>query len=349
MITKTYVNNLRYVSAYGKKSILEITTPIIKKGLKLTCSDSFELEYKTLPVGAPRELGKGLSFQVWEKAILACGGNNHDVLKGWFDLLTPKEIELTRLEKELEKCFSEENIGKIEFFKTLSKEEMEYLKKINIDKQFILMLSGRKPAWFCEHGFNGKIDFNKIKLNPKIKEKFDVVKLAHGQLCFLNKKEVLKIIEENRDIYSAGLGVSESTNVDDIYEAFLKMLTNRDIKSGQKNDALFGIALGFPRHSSMIYELENNLLKSSKEDLRANIPLFKTRLLRLLKSNKSPYAGYPENVIKNLEAHIRAMDSIASGGNIIQCVVFGDEKRAVDKISRLEKDFEENFKVEDLM
>lgn len=338
-ISKAYVNTLRFVSAQGKKSILETTQPLIKKGEKLMYGG--QLKYNSIPIGIPNETIGGFSFKTWEKVVTQAGGTKQDVLERWFDIITPKEIKLSRIEQELNKFRQKENIEKIKFFKTLSKEEKLYLEKYYASPEFVATLSGHKPAWYCDHNFNGKIDFSKIKLNPEIAEKYDVVNLPKGSLYFLNKEKVLNIIKENKDVYCAELGLNQASDLEDIYKSLLKML------EGEPKDALFGMTLGFPRHSSMIYELENYLGRDA--NLRNNIPLLKEKLLKALHSEKSPFANCPKATIERLEKHIKEMDCVGgSNGDIVQYVTFGNEKEAVERTLALEKDFKECFKIEDL-
>ena len=161
--------------------------------------------------------------------------------------------------------------------------------------QFFAVLTGKKPAWFCEHGFNRKVDFNKIKLNPKVAEKFDVIKMPRGQLFFVNKKEVLKIIRENKDLYYTALYAKPDESLETVYK---KLLQN--LQYGLTGHALFGMTLGFPRHSSMIFELEG-LIKKQNTDLREDIPLFKEELLKLLASDKSPFKRYLQTTINSFQ------------------------------------------------
>ena len=344
MISKISVDLLRMASASGKKSIPEIKQPLLKQSSQLRYTGP--VEYKTIPIEMPQILQKaGVTFE-WVKKNLFPNKPLHDVLEYWFKLCEP--VKLTRIEKECRKFNKIEYINKIKFFKTLSREEKMCLAESYADPQFITTLTGHKPAWYNEHGFDGKIDFTKIKLNPEVADKYDVVKIPHplsssGSLYFLNKKEVLKVIEENKDLYSTALGFKPNDDIEMIYKALLKNLEN-----GNLNEALFGITLGFPRHSSMIFNMER-LLEERYTVCRSNIPEFKKKLLELLHSDKSPFAGYPESTIQKLEKHIKEMDTINSGGDTIHYVSFGNENEAIKKTKLLEKDFVENFKIEDLM
>ena len=346
-ITNAYLNMLRYVSASGKRTVLETMPQAAKKGTIFKCAKA--AEYKSVPLGMPKET-KSFTYEKWEDIVLRKGETKHYALNSWFNFIKPRELKISRIEQELNNCFTKENIEKIEFFKTLSPQEKNYLTKCYANPEFISTLSGHKPAWFCESGFNRRIDFSKIKLNPKIADKFDVVRLPNGKsLYFLNKQEVLKIIEENRDIYCAGQGLNLSEDIEIIYQTLLKNLERGQIAQGKKGEALYGITLGFPRHSSMIFEMES-AINGYQQNLRSNIPLFKEKLLDLLHSEKSPFKGFPKETIEKLEHHIRSMESEdAVSKSFYQCQIFGNEERAIKRMLDKEKDFADNFKVEDLM
>ena len=350
-ITANQINMFRRISAYGKRNILEVLPQKVEK-IEIT-GLAKKLEYKSIPDGMPLKTNVS-TFERWEQTCLEHGETRSYALESWLDMITPRKKVISRIEQEITSCFSKENINKIEFFKTLSQEDKTYImqrcKMVGTsEEQFIATLSGHKPAWYCDHGFYGKIDFSKIKLNPKIADKFDVVNLSEGQLYFLNKKEVLKIIEENRDVYCAAQGLEQTADVEIIYQTLL-----RNLEKGNTGHALFGMTLGFPRHSSMVFEMEQ-ILKGSETNLRDNIPLFKEKLLELLHNDKSPFAGYPKETIEMLEKHIINMNLInmnptGSGSEIVsQCAIFGNEERSVNRLIKLEKDFNEHFKVEDLM
>lgn len=346
-ISKQYVDMLRYVSANGEKSILEIPRPIIKKHTQLKYLGT--VEYKTIPNGMPQKIN-AITYKKFEELMQQCNQTKSSILDAWFNLLTPKEKILTGIEKEVKACYDKKNIDKIEFFKTLSEEEKNCISRSVPDHQFIATLSGHKPAWFCEHGFNGNIDFSKIKLNPNISDKFDVIELpdkAQG-LYFLNKQEVFNIIENNKDLYCAHLGLNSSAKTEKIYKSLLKALKEGSVAVCKKGEALFGITLGFPRHSSMIFEMEREL-KKHNSDLRKNIPLFKEKLIELLHSDACPFKHYPKSILDKLENHIKLMNNVRNGTNVCQCIVFGDEKTTLNSLQKKQQSFDKNFKVEDLI
>jgi len=342
-VTKAYADILRYVSSCGKQSVLETFKQRIKKGTNFKYAGP--TEFKTIPIGMPRETAV-MKYDNWEKMFLESGCTKSYAVDSWFSHITPRPPkQLTRIEKELKKCFTKENIEKIEFFKTLTQQEKEYLSECYADSSFISTLTGHKPAWYNEHGFWGKIDFSRIKLNPKVADKFDVIKLpnGNGSLYFLNKKEVLKIIEENKDIYCAGQGLSPSATTEEIYNTLLINLEHGNIAEGKKGEALYGITLGFPRHSSMIYEMER-IINGCKSGVRENIPLLKEKLLALLHSEKFPFKGYPKETIEKLEKHIKTMN-VNDGVNtsICQCHTYGNEEKAIERILNQSKSFDENL------
>lgn len=344
-ITKQYVDVLRYVSAHGKRSILEIPRPIIKKGTTLKYTGL--VEYKSIPIGMPNRIAS-ITYKQFELLMSKCNETKSSILNAWFELITPKQRNLTRIQVEVESCFEKENIEKIEFFKTLSEKEKKSLLKYKPDLQFIATLSGHKPAWFCEHGFNKEIDFSKIKQNPKIADNFDIVTLPNNLgLYFTNKKEVLKVIDNNKDVYSAFLGLAPNEKNELIYEKLLEALQAGKISICKEGEALFGITLGFPRHSAMIFEMER-ILRTEGKSLRDNIPLFREKLLELLHSEKCPFRDFPPDTLNKLENHIKNMKTIDSGTNVCQCITFGDEKNAINELYKLQEDFDKNFKVEHL-
>ena len=357
-ITKASIDLMRYVSTSGKRTVLETLPQNIKAGAKYRYAG--HAEYKSIPFNMPTET-KSLKYNQWEELVLKHGGTKSYALNGWFKIITPPEKrKLSLLEEEVTKGFSKDNINKIEFFKSLSQKERDYLSNYGINlhnnaelremepdnMQLFAVLTDRKPAWFNQGGFNGQIDFSKIKLNPNIADKFDVVKLHSGGLYFLNKNEVMKIIKDNKDVYCAELGVNSSENLGTIYNALLEYLP---FHSSSRGHTLFGMTLGFPRHSSMIFELQG-LLRNEESNIIDNVPLFKEKLLELLHSDKSPFQRYPTETIKRLEEHIKAMKSTYGVKTSISYFhAYGNEQKTIDKILKQSKDFEENFRVEDLM
>jgi hypothetical protein len=359
-ITNSYISVLRYVSACGKKSVTEIVPQPVKNGINLKYAGP--AEYKSVPIGMPQEAAS-ITYKIWEQLVLNNGKTKNAALNGWFKIITPPKIKLSRVEQEIKNCYKKENFERIEFFKTLSPREKDYIIASGTKKsdgselqfvdtntmQFFATLSGYKPAWYCAHGYNRRVDFSKIKLNSKIADKYDVIRLPKGGLYFLNKNEVLKIIEENKDIYCAGQGLCQSESIENVYKKLLENLECGRIDQSSKGEALYGITLGYPRRSSLIFELENQL-EGRRNDLRDNISLLKEKLLELLHSEKNPYKEYPKEVLEMLEKHIKEMTSTGSGSeNIYQCVTYGNEEKAVNRMLELEKVFNENFKIEDLM
>jgi len=82
-IIKTYINTLRYVSTFGKQSILEILPNKIKKGANIKYVGT--AEYKSLPVSVPKKT-KCISYENWEYFILNQGKTKDCALDCWLNI-----------------------------------------------------------------------------------------------------------------------------------------------------------------------------------------------------------------------------------------------------------------------
>ena len=84
-ISNAYVNLLRYVSASGKRTVLETFPNALKNGTKLTYAAP--AQYKSVPLGMPSEI-KGFNYAWWENAVLKQKGTRSTALEDWFKIIT---------------------------------------------------------------------------------------------------------------------------------------------------------------------------------------------------------------------------------------------------------------------
>ena len=197
-------------------------------------------------------------------------------------------------------------------------------------------MEGKKPACILA-GIDGDLHFLD-------KGDFDsAIEFAHTQFktwgkrskimntYMFNKNEVLKIIEKNKEIYTKRLGMAKDCKSEEIYERLKHLFSVEKHECGAFSD-IEGLTLGFPKHNTMIFQLENtgDLFK-----LRKNPQEYKKQILDVLHSERSPYKDLSHHEVESLERTINSITDIGGFHNIMyDFIKFADEPAEFERIKK---------------
>ena len=214
-------------------------------------------------------------------------------------------------------------------------------------RDFFSTIEGKKPAAYIKTSKNMQF-LDKVRYPQEvdllyIRPEHDELLAKTYPIFVLNKNEVKKIIEKNKELYTKRLNLTTDFSVERIYEVL-----KTDLKvSLQGKDDLIGITLGYPIQSSLIYNLE----KASKTDkqLRKDIPAYKRKLLYFCESKKNPYQNMSENFKQDLIKSIKSIKKIEPFTNgMYSFIEFVNEPAEIKRINNASDDYIKNFQL-DLM
>lgn len=251
------------------------------------------------------------------------------------------------------KRLSDANVlSKMPIFKNFS--ESECLKFINsymnyfsddAYRFFFSVVTGKKPAGLISSNNNTNY-LNKLSFSRQI----DLVNILPGEngnrslkynTFVLDKAQVLKIIENNKDIYTTRLCLEKNTNCEEIYKRLKVAIKQNNM---QKINDIIGITLGFPVQNSLIFHLE----KSAELDLslRNNIDLFKIKLLRFFGDARFPYKNLPKEQLDKLRSSICNIKKIETVNNpIYDFVKYVDEPKEISRINQTADSYLKEFSI----
>lgn len=267
-----------------------------------------------------------------------------------------------KLYESLRKYFYEEEMKKISKINVFSQlkitkglneaEKKRCLHILNSDENseiFYPTLYGKKPA--CLLSCSGKLKvLEKLNLGKNIEFVHTMPYGFSYDTYMLNKKEVMKIIKQHKTIYTTSLGLPKDAKLNDIYKKLKEFINSNPAGMyGGKHQDIVGLTLGFPKYSSMIFELEN--VGKIDADLRGT-PEYIEKLLEVLHSSSSPYNDLPKKEIKLLEDKIKQIsaeklkDIENTGGTICgyyQYIDFVNEPQEYARIEKAVKEFQNTF------
>ena len=263
---------------------------------------------------------------------------------------------------KLLEAIQSDNFNRVALLKGLSSEEIAILQKsmrCSDARCFFPTLTGHKPA--CIIGMGEDLSFlSRIKTKNPLGSKFDFVHLKelNNQTFVLNKEKVLEVISRNKDLYTARLGLSNNSSVDDIYNFMLQYKNQvfNCTQTGKFND-IVGITLGFPKQSSMMFQLERlcdlSNLKNIKytDELRKKPSLYKKIMLETLNKNKELYKNLSVDEYNGLVRAIESYRPIKTKGiadRYYQYAKLADEPAEFARINNSIDDFIKDFSVEKL-
>ena len=249
-----------------------------------------------------------------------------------------------------------ENFARIKMLNSLSASEKETLRRDLLygdAPEFFITLSGLKPA--CIIG-ESKVDLGflkKIKNDKLYGEKFDFVpiKITDGfpVIYILNKEKVLETISANKDFYIMKMELDNNSSPDEIYSELIKqkdLYLNSHYQSGMQDIA--GITLGYPRYSSMMYQLEK-IYGDNGIKLRNNPQLYRDALLGILHGENSPYKNLDKSEFEKLENFIKLYKYSPKPGNkYYKYAVLADEPEEAARVSRNTTRFINEFDIKNL-
>lgn len=217
----------------------------------------------------------------------------------------------------------------VEILNRLTPEErkifVEALEYDSVNGTFSIFASGEKPGAI----FAGSDEFmsliNKIKGND-----FDVVNIRlEGDFSFhsggnenyinnaivLNKNMTKSVIAENKEFFARRMGLKDNSSVDEIYAKLIA--EDGPLKLGSNSD-LLGMVLGYPKTSTMIFQLEG-YISGDVIQLRYHKDLtpYKKELIKVLYSENSPYKNMSPEFKADLESKINSMTEIKSASDVL--------------------------------
>ena len=255
---------------------------------------------------------------------------------------------------KLLEAISPKNYTRLSVLKDLSPDEIKILYKSSYNDAscFFPTLTGHKPA--CILGDGQDLSFlTKIKDNAAWGDKLDIVHLAKTNTTYiLNKEKVLEVIQRNKDFYICRLGLPKESPLEDIYSY---MLQHKDkvfncCCEGNYQD-IVGITLGFPRMSSILFQLEHLTGSNSMFLLREDPAQYRKVLLSVLNNNKELYENLSPNEYNEIVQAIRNYVPIKTktlANKYYQYVKLANEPEEFARIEQSIADFINTFSVKKL-
>lgn len=227
------------------------------------------------------------------------------------------------------KNLQENGFEGVEILNRLTPEERKIFVKAlaydSVNGTFSIFASGEKPGAI----FAGSDEFmsliNKIKGND-----FDVVNIRHeGDFSFhsggnenyinnaivLNKNMTKSVIAENKEFFARRMDLKDNASVDEIYAKLIA--EDGPLKLGGNSD-LLGMVLGYPKTSTMIFQLERGI-SGDVIQLRYHTDLtpYKKELIKVLYSENSPYKNMSPEFKADLESKINSMTEIKHARDVL--------------------------------
>lgn len=230
-----------------------------------------------------------------------------------------------------------------EFSHLTRKQKMQCYPLLNREAPCILpTIRSVKPA--CTFGIKNKQELNAvINLNKGVyNNHLDFIRTVRNKngkfsVNILNRNEVFRVIEQNREVFIKRLGLPINTATENIYKEVCNTLHYNVIDS-QKLD-IMGLTLGYPKYSSMIFNLEH--LGGIPSQLRENPLEYKKALLKILNSEKSPYQNLSQTEKDKLLSAINSIEKIENNpfGKIYPFVNYTPEPEELQRISQTVENF----------
>lgn len=262
-----------------------------------------------------------------------------------------------------------ENFKKLKILACHTPREKEALRKAFIDDyfaldEFLATIHGAKPA--CYQGFsaNSKSFSNALKKLSTFRidgKDYNIISkdFSDSKTFFvLNKDEVCNVIEKNKDIFAHRLDIDKNASPESIYNLLTSVnspLLNK-VDSGDSFNDLIGLTIGYPKKSSMIFQLEKYIQNKTGIDMvleRNDLKTYKEFLLRALDENGSPYKGMDSKFIEEMKDFISSITEL-KGVHIIpysflSFSTIGDKESAhIAEITNKVQSFKNDFSIKKL-
>lgn len=215
-------------------------------------------------------------------------------------------------------------------------------------RAFFPTVLGKKPSAILSaksdmHYLNKVLYPNKmdiIHLKPQENGFFDKTYNTY----ILNKDEVMKTIERNREIYTNRLKLHPENSTKYIYKKLKEALKDDTGKYGRIDDIL-GITLGYPKENSMIYQLEKSA--GINIESRKSVLSYQKKLLDFFKDEKFPYKNLSKQELNELKQHIKKIRKIKHHHNAVyDFVKFVEEPEEMKRITESVNDYVKGFRID---
>lgn len=281
------------------------------------------------------------------------------------DIFQPKILKLPEnnliacssksLEEKINEAMDFENFKNIRFFSSLSDNEKidlhKFLKNNSTDiPYFFAVLSDNKPMCILEYK-EGQTDFlNKLKHDKLFSKKFNILQdkkdKDYTEVFIFNKRETLKTIERNKDIYTYRMGLKPNTSSRGIYKIIVS--DNSPLMGVYNMTDITGITLGYPRYSSMIHELGMKTGALGKLAIKSPDYAY-SQYLELLFENDSVYKNLDKKEVEKLAKLInkQAKTGAKNGEyDIYHFINYIDEPKEIQRIKSAAENMRKNFSIE---
>ena len=230
----------------------------------------------------------------------------------------------------------------------------------NSDSEFYPTLIGKRAVGET-YNFNGEdiTYLSKLKLPKGIEILYSYPTEVYGvnrEYCisFVNKPELFKIFERNKEIFTKRLGLDINADNEVIYskikdslrfkEAFVDNIPNNKLKHD-----LYGMCMGFPKYNTMIFQLERT--GEIPITLRDNPIEYKKQIMAVLHGENSPYTNLSKKELKKLEESINNITA-PKRSNRSPYEVYIEMTEERDEFKRIEtaaREFNKIFSVDNMI
>lgn len=187
--------------------------------------------------------------------------------------------------------------------KNLSEDERyelrQHLNKHRDQEAFLFVATGGRPAMgTCS-----------IPLLDKLSDDFDVIPLCDISSMIFNKSEMIKKIDENRELFLNRLNLSKEASNEEIYATFTAK--NGPLYNIINAQDLVGVSFGYPVIDSIIFQLEADAdMRQNIIEHRSNLVEYKTKLIDALYAENSKYSSFDDAFKYKVEKAIKSINTI---------------------------------------
>lgn len=265
-----------------------------------------------------------------------------------------------RINKELSKLSDPETFNNLKMLENMSSTEKQKCFKMmqcyGNKEIFFTTLAGDKPSCLLASKESMKF-LDKLKLDKTI----DFVHISpwsaenglkYYNTYMFNKKAMLENITRNKNIFTSRLGLSAEAGLEEIYSKLLTKIADRGELYGA--DWLYdieGLSLGFPKESSMIFQLERIIGDGC--EIRKTPKKFIEEMLKVIKGSSSPYKDLDKEELDILEKSIKKISKrrmkMRAKNPYYYYISYLKEPSEFKRIKSATKHFNSTFNVESLM
>ncbi len=250
------------------------------------------------------------------------------------DVFEKTPIKTVSMEEVVEKfkdkfdLFLENDFEDFEILAPLTREERSDLIWFMEDgfsdlKTFCMFAFGQKPALLLS-GDSEYINLaKKIKSDDKVSAQVtigeDDEEFSVNQLFLFNRLMVQNIINENKALFISRLGLDKDVSLDFIYSKLISkdgVIAQEGATIKSRYNDVIGLILGFPKISSLIYELEKRMTNPQLRYAK-DLTGYKQELINVLSSEESPYKNMSKEFLDNLKEKINLISEIKHSASLL--------------------------------